>query len=69
MDFLNPISLLQFVLLCTFMYGFYKAAEMEASTPWMWAGASVAVYCYTWLHRGDGIITCVVGQIIVAIGK
>jgi hypothetical protein len=62
----GPLYSLDFVVLVVCAVVWFRLAQLERDSPWVWAGLSVFVYALTWLWLGWGILACLVGQTLVA---
>ena len=65
MNLFSPSDLLQLVLLLVCGVGFYRAAEVDDAPRFLWAGASMGVFAFTWLYLRQGVIGNLVGQAAV----
>jgi hypothetical protein len=52
-----------FVMLLACATFYYKAAEMERLSGFVWAGPSVLVFLLTWFWLSGGLFGCLAGQI------
>jgi len=64
MFFGNPLIIHVF-LMATFATLFYKAAEMENKSPWLWVPLSLAMYFVTAWLLGLGWLGCIVWQVLL----
>lgn len=62
---LGPLYSIEFVVCVLGAIAWYKAAEVEGVTPWLWVGMSVAVYGLTWRYLGWGFVGNLLGQILL----
>ena len=66
---LAPVYSFEFVVLLAAAVLYYKAAELEKlDHPMLWAGLSIAVSMFTWRFLSWGVIGCIGGQVVLAIG-
>jgi hypothetical protein len=59
------IPIVDLLLLLGCAMAWYRAAEVEGVSPWIWAGASVFVYALTWIVLQWGIFGCLLGQVLM----
>jgi hypothetical protein len=62
---LNPLGYfysIQFVMLLACAAIYYKAAEMEDSSGFLWSALSVGVFILTWVVLSWGWLGCLLGQ-------
>jgi hypothetical protein len=53
----------QFVMLLACAAVYYKAAEMEGSSGFLWSALSVVVFILTWIVLSWGWLGCLLGQV------
>jgi hypothetical protein len=64
----GPLYSIDFVVLVVCAIFWFKAAQLENIPPWVWAGLSIFTYAFLWLDRGWGILGCLFGQVLLAVG-
>jgi hypothetical protein len=67
----NPFAYfysLQFVMLLACAVFYYKAAEMEDSSGFLWSALSVGVFILTWIVLSWGWLGCLLGQVALFAG-
>ena len=68
---MNPFAnfySLQFVMLLVCAVFYYKAAEMEDASGFLWSALSVGVFVVTWIVLSWGWIGCLLGQVALFTG-
>jgi hypothetical protein len=67
---LGPLYSIEFVACVLCAVAWYKAADVENVSPWLWVGLSVGVYALTWLWLGWGLLGILLAQVglLVAVG-
>jgi hypothetical protein len=68
MNLFSATDLLQFVLMMVCGFAFYRAAEVDNAPGVLWAGASLAVFAFTWIYWREGWIGNLLGQVFVFFG-
>lgn len=68
MNLLAYFYSLQFVMLLACAAFYYKAAEMENSSGFLWSALSVLVFILTWIALSWGWLGCLLGQAGLFVG-
>jgi hypothetical protein len=64
-ELLSPFYSLESVLLLVCAGSYYKAADVENSSPLLWSGLSVLVFLLTWRLCGWGLPGNLLGQALL----
>lgn len=59
---------LKFVMLLAFAVFYFKAAEMENCSGFLWSALSVLVFILTWIVLLWGYVGCLLGQVVLFTG-